>query len=196
MYINNINNELIRSYQQLKLGNPTISIPKDGTEVILTDWYLIHQDPKIEYNRYTEKLEYSQAVFKDPFYTRGWIVAALTTEQIQFHIDSAKDSTTRQLWMYAKQLNLDSAEGIISGKGDIANRASKENSRISNIKLSSGALSSEEEQFFIAYSAMLEYQADVDIVAINTETEINNMNDATAIYAYDVATTPAWPAII
>ena len=193
MYINNLDNSEIKSHSQLKADNPTVSIPKYGTEIILGDWYLIHADVT---PTYIERLEALPPAFKDPLYTQGWDIVPLTTDQIDTNITEAKVFRIDTVWTHSEQLNLDSAEGIISGKGDIANRASKENSRISNIKLSSGALSSEEEQFFIAYSAMLEYQADVDIVAINTETEINNMNDATAIYAYDVATTPAWPAII
>ena len=195
MYINNEDNSEQKQWHEINAINPAQSIPPSGTEIIAEIWYLIHPDPRPTYDVYTERLELVQPVFKDPIYTQGWAIVPLTVEQIQAHIDNAQTGKIRELWQYADTLKQTSESAILSGGGDISTRITKENSRIANIKIAGGVTTPEEDQFFNDYNDSLQYQSEVDTVAIEEEAIINAMTDAQAIYDYDVANTPAWPAI-
>jgi hypothetical protein len=56
MKYKNINTQEILTYKEIKIANPNISFPKDGTSTLMEEWELIQPTTAPEYNYFTEKL--------------------------------------------------------------------------------------------------------------------------------------------
>lgn len=80
----------IKSYYRLKSENPEVSLPVDGTEIILTDWYLIHTVPPPDYNRKTQRLETGDPEMVEGSYYEVWLIVELTQQELDA-IQARKD---------------------------------------------------------------------------------------------------------
>jgi len=102
-YINDTT-QVVKSYRELQKDNSNISLAKDGTEILLEVWYLIHHLPKNSYDVYTEKLVAGTILEVNSEYFQPWVVEALTQTQIDNNIKNARDSKTDEIYGYGNNL--------------------------------------------------------------------------------------------
>ena len=76
-YIHNTNATVI-PYRTLVADNPNSSLPADGTEIILTDWYVVHTQPQPAYNPDTHRVVETPPLWDGAQYNQTWAVQALT----------------------------------------------------------------------------------------------------------------------
>jgi len=82
----------VKNYYTLKEENPNVSMPQDGTEVILTVWFVVHVTPKPAYDTDTQKLEAQAPIKTGGIYKQEWGVKPLTQQELDDNLTASISS--------------------------------------------------------------------------------------------------------
>ena len=175
----------VLSYNIIKKNNPSISLPKDGTEILIRIWKVITTTPRPTYNKYIEGLrEIAPVAFQ-----QTWEVYSLTTEEVDANIANAKESKYLAIWNYGNTL-ISNVENTYSA----TSRNTKQGRKLSNDaqkrtkKIQGGdTLTAEEQTDEDWYDAYTDWEDNINDDADSHCDVVENMTDAQAIYDIDVA---------
>jgi len=88
-YINDTTQE-VKSYYTIKAESPNISIPKNGTEVILDIWYFINPTAQQAYDEQFEKLVEGAPTKVGNMYYQVWDLVFLTQPEIDVRVENVR----------------------------------------------------------------------------------------------------------
>lgn len=81
MYINKDTLET-KSWSEIRKENKNVSIPANGIESIMDQWFLIHKTDKIPFDKYIEKLVLSNPTKLSGIWSEKWAIENLSAEEI------------------------------------------------------------------------------------------------------------------
>ena len=100
MNYQNITTKEVKTYNTIRQENKSVSLPKDGTEMLMDIWHVITTTQQPSYDKYTEAVRELPPVN----YVQTWEVYALTQEQIDANILNAQVRKTNECDNYGLSL--------------------------------------------------------------------------------------------
>ena len=197
-YINDTNNAEIKTYRQLQNDNLGASLPKDGTNIILAVWFVIHNTAKQAYNTDTHKLVEGAPAKTGNEYNQTWLEVALDQPTMDANLATAKSNKYEQIWTEADKRNIE-AEATLIGSSTSNHptrnndRIIKKNSRIANKKIKGQTPNQGEEDFVDAYDELMDWQdSTYDVAESDGVDAVENMTTPSAVNAFDVVNDVTW----
>jgi len=189
MYINNTTLEQ-KNWGDLKVLYPNSSLPKNGTEIILDLWYLIHNEAKPAIDPYTQKVVAGAVTKIADIYYQTWLVEPLSQQEIDDYIAKAQKAKAQECDNYGQTLideaNTHPQESITTyseanKRRTEARRRNKADKQAGNIALDE----LEKDQAKIDQK-LSEYETKVWKDSDKAITNMMKLDTATEIYAFDV----------
>ena len=191
-YINDTT-QIQETYNNLRVNNPNVSVPINGTNIILTDWYFIHLTDRPPYNSDTEKLVEGTPLKFGNHYDQFWDVVPLTQQEMDDNLQQAKDNKYREIWEYYEDLVADTQEASDDSKQNNKgyNLQKKSDKRLTK-KSKGQPLTPAEAADEDAYDGFLDWSDDNHDLADNGEDAVELMTLPSTVAAFDVETDIAW----
>jgi len=189
MYIHDTTLEQLE-YSELTQLYPNSSTPKNGTEVILEVWYLIHDEPLPPIDRYTQVVVSGPVVKTGELYFQTWLVETLSQEDVDTYIATAIDDKSLECELQVERLMdiayANPAEGAVEVPRRYKRRMSARITDIANKSAGNATLTPKERQQSIVDQRLSNYERRVYRRSDTAIEELEALPTAVEIYAFDV----------
>ena len=190
MYINDADNLEQKSHQQLTTDNPGISLPPNGTNIIMGMWFYVHPEPRPDYDGYTEVVSQGTPLKVSNQYHQVWVIDPLSPGIIAVNVQQAKDDRYDDVMLYSDDLISEANANPYQGKvTDPRKNKIKVGNRIN--KSSNGKPKNDTDKD--RDDVLADYTDDVMDADDSARDIIEDMDDAAAIYALDISAIVPWP---
>ena len=115
MYINDSTQEQ-KTYNAIKADNPNVSMPVNGTEVLIDIWYFINPTAQGSYNPDIETWTEDPPAKTGEVYNQVWLLTPLTQQEMDDNLANAQTRKIAEIDNYADDLVADAYNNPVQGE--------------------------------------------------------------------------------